>query len=492
MANCKTKKSGKDSSPSKKKSDAKHGLTPTQLHNARKRRAKQKKQQSSSSSPADPSAQYLSNPHAAPLVQTAKRFFAEKDTKFRVYQNGSKNGWRTVSKLPVRRVSDTNQIAVGMFQPKSHKVVFQQEEYPAHHPSINAGTTALSMACQEMGIDVYDEHQGTGYLRFVALNVERATGKLQMTLVWKDAPYEEDFNLDLQPKKKRKKKRKPTDARAMGKAQLERLLSHLWKLGYQKTEEGEDSPSKKKKKDKHPPFQLHSLWVHYNDAWKHSNAIFDIHTPNTWQHIQGPKTIAEHMLGCSNAPTLHFGPNVFRQANLEAFGHIIQAIQKRIQKLPKRAPIRCLELYGGVGTIGFHLLDQVDHWICSDENPHNQACFGASRDLLSPQAQKKCQYVPQNASDMVQGGHLKGQQVVIVDPPRKGLDDTVLDHLVDTDKSSCVRLLVYVSCGFDAFQRDCQRLTESGKWKLEHAEGHILFPGANAIETLAYFTRGTC
>ena len=50
-----------------------------------------------------------------------------------------------------------------------------------------------------------------------------------------------------------------------------------------------------------------------------------------------------------------------------------------------------------------------------------------------------------------------------------------------------MKLVVYVSCGFQAFQRDCDALIKSGKWKVQFAEGYILFPGSDAIETLAFF-----
>ena len=40
-----------------------------------------------------------------------------------------------------------------------------------------------------------------------------------------------------------------------------------------------------------------------------------------------------------------------------------------------------------------------------------------------------------------------------------------------------------VFCGFDALRRDLDALKP--RWKLAHAEGHVLFPGADHIETLA-------
>jgi hypothetical protein len=89
-----------------------------------------------------------------------------------------------------------------------------------------------------------------------------------------------------------------------------------------------------------------------------------------------------------------------------------------------------------------------------------------------------------------------------------------------------VKRLIYVSCGFKSFQRDASILLgltaadtllflssfnssiislvnthttndadypsascSSAVWKLVHAEGHVLFPGSDHIETLAIFDR---
>mmetsp|Transcript_11856 Transcript_11856/g.28445 ORF Transcript_11856/g.28445 Transcript_11856/m.28445 type:complete len:100 (+) Transcript_11856:969-1268(+) len=59
----------------------------------------------------------------------------------------------------------------------------------------------------------------------------------------------------------------------------------------------------------------------------------------------------------------------------------------------------------------------------------------------------------------------------------------------DEQQHNNIQALIYVSCGFDAFQRDYHRLVGSGIWELDHAEGHVLFPGSDAIETLACFRR---
>lgn len=161
----------------------------------------------------------------------------------------------------------------------------------------------------------------------------------------------------------------------------------------------------------------------------------------------------------------------------------------------------CLELYGGVGTIGLNLVDLFDSIESSDENPFNEKCYHATADEilinkepLASSMRKRITYTSKSASDVVVDDYqsLKKARVVIVDPPRKGLDIPVIEALCSDYQHSSNedQALVYVSCGFDAFRRDYRALVEeSGKWTLDSAEGHVLFPGSDAIETLAFFTR---
>jgi len=103
-----------------------------------------------------------------------------------------------------------------------------------------------------------------------------------------------------------------------------------------------------------------------------------------------------------------------------------------------------------------------------------------------------------------------GPDVLVVDPPRKGLDPAVLQLLTDGSSSSSssgegssgdgssggsssvlssVRRLVYLSCGFDALRADTDALLGAG-WRLAGADGFLFFPGTDTIETLAVFERG--
>ena len=123
----------------------------------------------------------------------------------------------------------------------------------------------------------------------------------------------------------------------------------------------------------------------------------------------------------------------------------------------------------------------------------------------------RASYVVQNAANALTSGQALGADVLVVDPPRKGLEDEVLQELCkpfnpkqpyvesttflpmsddQVNWTNDVQTLIYVSCGFDALARDCERLLSSrAGWMLESATGYILFPGSDHVETICVFHR---
>lgn len=460
----------RNGSGSKRRSPPKPGdpdyKTPTQLRNARKRRKlkNEKKQQQSptklsgGSLSQDPSLQFLATPLAAPTVKKAMEFFQLHPSKesgaFDVYL-GPTIGWRTVAKLAVRLSAGCLQI--GLFAPGTHELL-AIPQYQSHHPRINSAVAVLRKLCRKLDIPPYSEKTGLGSLRHIIVHIERATGRQQVTLVWNDMDQS--------------KKNSP--------ALLQRLCDELIQLSRN-----------------NGTLDLHSLWIHYNNNCKYDNNIVDRN--GRWEQKFGQSNAVVENLDVAakhlKVPLL-FPPQVFRQANIDGFSAIIVKIRSWIKKRMVNVPIqRCLELYGGVGTIGLHLVDLVsESLVSSDENPFNKACFEKSlAQIQIVGTLKKCKtirYESKNASAMMHNDdELQHADLVVVDPPRKGLDAEVLHGLCKRGQCNRLLSLVYVSCGFDAFCRDFETLTGSGGWNLDHAEGHVLFPGSDAIETLAFFTR---
>lgn len=448
-------------------------MSASQLRNARKRRAKQQskvlsdpnldkikkfQKKRAKNYDYDPSTRYLNDPLSCPLIEKAKNYFYKMNKEFRLHL-GDLSGWRTVSKLPVRRVD--GKCTIGLFRPNSHNIV-SVPDCQAHHSSINEAMKMLQNLCDKLLIDPYDETSGSGYFRYVCLNIERVTGKVQLTIVWNSAPYKDIDDIE-------------------GKKQLDKLSKSI-------VEQKEY-------------IKLHSLWIHFNSQWKHADNIFDFGSAcgdSLWSLVHGPHHVVERLdLSCCKfAPIfspvdLHFPPNVFRQANLDAFSKIVVAIRDYVASYNTKnfedSLPTCVELYGGVGTIGLNMIDLFKNFVSSDENPHNKFCFEKSVGLLKDH-KSKCKYIPKNATDVIKQEKIldKNCDIIIVDPPRKGLDEFVCHAISEKDGP---QLLVYVSCGFDAFIRDCDYLLKSDCWILDHAEGHVLFPGSDALETLAFFRR---
>jgi tRNA/tmRNA/rRNA uracil-C5-methylase (TrmA/RlmC/RlmD family) len=96
-----------------------------------------------------------------------------------------------------------------------------------------------------------------------------------------------------------------------------------------------------------------------------------------------------------------------------------------------------------------------------------------------------------SAADALRAGEAEGADILIVDPPRKGLEPDVLACLCDPSdpQADSVHTLVYVSCGFDALAWQLPQLVEHGGWRLDHSEGFALFPGSDHIEILCVLRR---
>ena len=74
--------------------------------------------------------------------------------------------------------------------------------------------------------------------------------------------------------------------------------------------------------------------------------------------------------------------------------------------------------------------------------------------------------------------------VIVVDPPRKGLSADVIDAIA---KMAPLRV-VYVSCDPATLARDVKLLTAEG-YALTHAEAVDLFPRCAHVETVVRLTR---
>lgn len=496
----------------------------------------------------DPSLQYFKHPLRAPIVKTFQDFFRGHSPELypgdkapEVFYNKRKEGWRTASKLPVRSEiktengSTTYTSKIGLFSPGSHNVV-ESLSSPIHHPAINRALLVIKESMQRVGIYGYHESIGDDLaalerskacIKYLMIAVQRHTDAVQVTFVTQS----------------------PRTSRVLNPL-LHALVDDLVAATTRKES----------------PVTFHSIWLNHHYASKHCNTV-NGRDADDWRVLysaldpeatiaMGKGSVIEYLddydatgalvasSSSSSSTTatvaeppvakvpLYFPPNVFRQANLGVFRNIVYDIRhwlRDTQQVHRLEALECLELYGGVGTIGLHCLDLVRRLVCSDENPNNEACFYRSlammrQDPALVELVRRVTYLTGKSSDLAQRGLIHQQfDVLIVDPPRKGLEPEVMEQLllkpgttsqssaneaqqvatatsttgndrkrkipaqpmnkkmvfVDSDEANdgpvavastssssslgssarTLKRLIYVSCGFEAFQRDCAMLT---------------------------------
>lgn len=74
--------------------------------------------------------------------------------------------------------------------------------------------------------------------------------------------------------------------------------------------------------------------------------------------------------------------------------------------------------------------------------------------------------------------------VIVVDPPRKGCEETVLQSIIECAPER----VVYVSCGAPTLARDAKILCEGG-YRAEKVQCVDMFCWTSAVETVMLFTR---
>jgi tRNA/tmRNA/rRNA uracil-C5-methylase (TrmA/RlmC/RlmD family) len=214
--------------------------------------------------------------------------------------------------------------------------------------------------------------------------------------------------------------------------------------------------------------ELHSLW--FNANREHTNTILG---PD-FQHICGPESVVEHFGGAE----VHYPPGAFGQNNLEIAERIIEHIRAEI---PEGA--RVAELYAGVGAIGLSALARVSELLLNEVSPHSLRGLELGLAQLDAANRAKISVVPGPAGSACLA--TTGAQVVIADPPRKGLDPELAEHL----SAHAPERFIYVSCGLESFIKDAERLTSRGKLRLKALTAFNLMPFTEHVETVARFER---
>lgn len=377
---------------------------------------------------------------------------------------------------------------IGLYQEGTHAVI-DIPECRAHHPSINAAVKLLRQGITELSIQPFDEDAGAGELRYVQMAVTTYNtsipvdkryeqGKVQVSLVWNSR-----------------------DERSQNAEKLTSIIEYLWTNGGPKSS----------------VHLIHSIWANFQTST--SNIIFG----HKWRHLKGERDMWERYGGVD----ITLDPCSFGQANTLSFNSLLHKLNKYV---PRSSTV--VDLYSGAGVIGLSVAAsrKCRSVKCIEINKQSKVSFETSASRLP--ANLGCTITWHNTDASVEPSHwLEGSSVVIVDPPRKGLHPSVISALQKVAlserkaykaKSSLAKVkdekrpwilrareaavhvdnttteegnetwpetLIYISCGWESFKRDCKSLISSKAWQLENAHAFNFFPGTNSIEILAIFKR---
>ncbi len=222
--------------------------------------------------------------------------------------------------------------------------------------------------------------------------------------------------------------------------------------------------------EKIPGFTTLVLSVHT----KPGNAVLGEEFITLW----GPGCIEDTLCGLN----FRLSPRSFYQIN----HHQAQELYKAaIQAAGITKEDTVLDLYCGVGTITLAMSKAAGRVIGIEVIP--QAIEDAKQNAIRngiDNASFFCADAGQAALELEQQGiHV---DVVVVDPPRKGLNADAIEVIA----RFAPRRLVYVSCDPATLARDTALLKQHG-FTLDTAEAFDLFPRCAHVESVVSFTRGS-
>ena len=209
---------------------------------------------------------------------------------------------------------------------------------------------------------------------------------------------------------------------------------------------------------------------------KNTNVILGTETHT----LYGPGYIEDTLCGVP----VQLGPLSFYQVNTLAAERLYGIAAQYAQLTPDDL---LLDLYCGMGTIGFSMVDHCRELVGVEIVPEaiESAKANAARmgDAVAAKSCFFCADAGQAATRLAaEGLH---PDVVMLDPPRKGCDEATLSAVV----RMAPRRVVYVSCNPATAARDAAWLEQNG-YHAEKVQPVDLFPRTKHVETVVLLSKG--
>lgn len=192
------------------------------------------------------------------------------------------------------------------------------------------------------------------------------------------------------------------------------------------------------------------------------------------QHLWGKESIEEHL----GDLVFDLSPRAFFQLNPEQTAVLYEEARKALDAQPTDTIV---DAYCGVGTIGLSLAKHVNRVRGMDTIP--SAIDDAKRNAERLGIDNS-RYEVGTAEELLPHWFTNGFRPdgIVVDPPRTGLDDQLIQALLRYP----TKKLVYISCNPSTLARDLVKLTR--KYNVDYLQSVDMFPQTARAEVVAKLT----
>lgn len=351
------------------------------------------------------------------VQETLKKFLGEHIEVKRVIPSPKIYEFRTKIQYPATQTKVSKRILAGYYKKKTHELI-NIKHCEIQPPVLDGIIEDVKAKAQELGIYAYEEKRHSGELRHIILRWSEAFSNCLLVLV---------VNSNSASKE----------------------IVELLKFIYEKYE------------------IVAGCLVNFNE--RKTNVIMGKET----NLICGEGFYKEKLEDI----TYKIGAKSFFQVNPGSAVNILNVAKKMI--LENTIKPRILDAYSGVGTFGIWMSDIANEVFCVEEVEEAAQLAQENAELNS-------------ASNLtVKGGDVskifeelkaykKEFDVIILDPPRKGVEENALIDLLSFNP----QIIIYVSCNAATLSRDLKFLHKNG-YKTEYVQPVDMFCHTHHIESVA-------
>ena len=178
-----------------------------------------------------------------------------------------------------------------------------------------------------------------------------------------------------------------------------------------------------------------------------------------------------------NDITFNIGPRCFFQINIPVLKHLLKDMK---QSLGLTGAETIADLYSGVGTFGLILAKQARHIYAVEMEKENLAFLRQNIEINRIGNVTVC---PGASEKWISRILKKNIDILLVDPPRKGIGDFICRQIMKNPPEK----LVYISCNPSTLIRDLKLLLES--YTLQNTTAYDFFPHTPHIETCCILSK---